>query len=186
MEVKLSNVRLSFPNLFTPKSVNGGAPKYSASFLLDKVDNEVDLRHLKEAMKEVASDKWPSKIPSGIKSCLHDGSEKEDKDGYGEGVMYINSNSDQAPAVVDGANRLLNEASGKPYGGCYVNAVIQLWAQDNQFGKRINAQLLGVQFVKDGDRFGRAPFDPNQAFTTLETAGVGETFDYSDPVKAPF
>jgi len=29
-----------------------------------------------------------------------------------------------------------------------------LWAQNNQYGKRINAQLDGVQFVRDGDPFG--------------------------------
>jgi len=29
-----------------------------------------------------------------------------------------------------------------------------LWAQDNQFGKRVNAELLGVQFVRDGEPFG--------------------------------
>jgi hypothetical protein len=43
-------------------------------------------------------------------------------------------------------------SSGKPYSGCYVNAVIELWAQDNKFGKRINASLMGVQFLRDGQR----------------------------------
>ncbi|MWN55950.1 ssDNA-binding protein, partial [Escherichia coli] len=37
--------------------------------------------------------------------------------------------------------------------GCYVNAVIDIWAQDNNFGKRINASLGGVQFLRDGDAF---------------------------------
>ena len=40
------------------------------------------------------------------------------------------------------------------YAGCYVNAVIELWFQNNGFGKRVNANLLGVQFFKDGEPFG--------------------------------
>ena len=32
--------------------------------------------------------------------------------------------------------------------------VIDVWAQNNQYGKRINAQLDGVQFVRDGEPFG--------------------------------
>mgnify|MGYP001230954780 CR=1 FL=1 len=36
----------------------------------------------------------------------------------------------------------------------YVNANIELWAQNNAYGKRINATLLVVQFSKDGEPFG--------------------------------
>ena len=43
------------------------------------------------------------------------------------------------------------EEDGVIYDGCYVTAIIGIWAQDNKFGKRINANLLGVQFKKDGD-----------------------------------
>lgn len=52
------------------------------------------------------------------------------------------------------------------YSGCYVHAVVDVWAQDNDNGKRINCQLLGVQFAGDGD-----------AFTT---GAVGETDDFDD------
>ena len=48
----------------------------------------------------------------------------------------------------------LTEDDNVIYGGCYVNAIIELWAQDNNYGKRINANLLGVQFHKDGEPFG--------------------------------
>jgi hypothetical protein len=35
-----------------------------------------------------------------------------------------------------------------------VNAIVTLWPQNNQYGKRINALLDGVQFNRDGDPFG--------------------------------
>jgi hypothetical protein len=37
--------------------------------------------------------------------------------------------------------------------------VISLWAQDNSWGKRINATLLGAQFHSDGEAFGDAGID---------------------------
>lgn len=31
--------------------------------------------------------------------------------------------------------------------------MLEFWAQDNKFGKRVNATLMGVQFFRDGDAF---------------------------------
>jgi hypothetical protein len=70
--------------------------------------------------------------------------------------MFVAASAQETapPTVVDAARQALTERSGKPYAGCYVNASIELWAQDNAYGKRINATLRGVQFVRDGDSFG--------------------------------
>jgi tripartite-type tricarboxylate transporter receptor subunit TctC len=57
--------------------------------------------------------------------------------------------------VVGRKLEVLTEDDNKPFAGCYVNATIRLWAQDNQYGKRINAQLRAVQYVKDGAAFKR-------------------------------
>jgi hypothetical protein len=43
-----------------------------------------------------------------------------------------------------------------------------VWAQDNQYGKRINAALRAVQFVKDGAPFGEGNIDVSQEFTALD------------------
>ena len=48
----------------------------------------------------------------------------------------------------------ITEDDNVVYAGCYVNAIITLWAQNNSYGKRVNAQLDGVQFVRDGEPFG--------------------------------
>ncbi len=58
------------------------------------------------------------------------------------------------PLVLDkDAKTHLYATDGKPYAGCYVNASIDIWAQDSQYGKRVNAGLRGVQFIRDGDKF---------------------------------
>jgi hypothetical protein len=38
-----------------------------------------------------------------------------------------------------------------------VLAHISLWTQDNNFGQKINANLLGLQFLRDGDAFAGGP-----------------------------
>jgi hypothetical protein len=55
--------------------------------------------------------------------------------------------------VYDKNKTFLTEADGKPYAGCYVNCALNIWAQDNQYGRRINAELVSVQFLRDGDAF---------------------------------
>lgn len=49
---------------------------------------------------------------------------------------------------------ILSARDGKPYGGCYVNVTLDVWVQDNKFGRRINCQLKGVQYLREGDAFG--------------------------------
>jgi hypothetical protein len=146
----LKNVRLSFPQLFQPKSVMGSEPKYSAAFLLEKSDPQVAAT--RKAIAAMTTAKWGKVIPRSLKVCLHDGSEKE-FDGY-EDSFYISANSAKRPLVLDRDRRPLSTDEGIPYAGCFVNGLVRLWAQDNQFGKRVNAELLGVQFVRDGEPFG--------------------------------
>jgi hypothetical protein len=38
---------------------------------------------------------------------------------------------------------------------------LSLWGQNNKFGKRVNAQLDGVQFNQDGEPFGDAGVSTN-------------------------
>jgi hypothetical protein len=147
----LKQVRLSFPSLFKPKSIQGSEPKYSASFLIEKDDPQ--LAGLRAAIQKTINDKWEKNRPKGIKICLHNGDEKE-YDGYTEGIMFLNSSSARRPTVIDRDKSRLTEEDGRPYAGCYVNAIVRLWAQDNQFGKRINAELCGVQFAAEGEAFG--------------------------------
>lgn len=161
MKIKLQNVRLSFPNLFTAKKQDpdsASPPTFSASFLLDPKDSQI--KAIEAALEQVAKDKWGAKADAVLKQlrasdklALHNGDSKSQYAGY-EGMLFINASNPTRPLVLDRDKSPLTEQDGKPYGGCYVNVSLELWAQDNKFGKRINASLGGVQFVKDGDRFG--------------------------------
>jgi len=158
MKIKLNNVRLAFPVLFEAKTVNGeGKPAFSASFLIDPKDPQV--KTINQAIEQVAKDKWGAKADAVLKQmqaqdklCLHDGDLKEMYDGF-PGNLYVSARAPARPLVIDKDKNPLTEADGKPYAGCYVNASVELWPQDNNYGKRINASLRGVQFLRDGDAF---------------------------------
>ncbi len=163
MKVKLSNVRLAFPALYEAKTVNGeGKPAFSAVFLIDAGSPQI--KAINQAIEAVAKDKWGAKadaylkqMRAGDKLCLHDGDLKSAYDGFA-GMLFISARSATRPLVLDADKTPLTEKDGKPYAGCYVNASIELWPQDNNYGKRVNASLRGVQFLRDGDAFaGSAP-----------------------------
>ena len=177
-KVKLTNVRLSFPALFTPEkntNDNGEVRKsWKASFLMDK-DKHADLiEQIEDTIEDVIADKWGKNPPKlkAEKKCLRDGDD-EDYDGYAD-MMYLSARSYSRPPVVDRDRSPLVEEDGKPYAGCYVNAVVHLWAQDNDNGKRVNASLEAVQFVKDGDAFGRAPVDVDEEFDDIDDGDEDE------------
>ena len=158
MKIKLTNVRLSFAQLFEAKTVNGeGKPAFSASFLINP--NDPQIAAINAAIEAVAKDKWGAKaeatlkiMRSADKTCLHSGDLKANYDGF-EGMMYISSRNALRPLVIDVDKTPLVAEDGKPYSGCFVNASVELWAQDNNYGKRVNATLMGVQFFKDGESF---------------------------------
>jgi hypothetical protein len=173
--VRLKRVRLSFPNLHRPKGFAGdpnSKPAYSATFLLNKKAHAAEIAAIKKATEHAIKEEWKGKAPSGLKLCLRDGSEKADTDGYGDEVMFVAARNEKPVFVVDGKLQKLDEASGKPYAGCYVNAVIRLWAQDNKFGKRVNASLGNVQFVADGEAFGESARAPEDDFEEIEDESV--------------
>ena len=171
MIVKLNNVRLCFPQLFEAKTVNGeGKPAFSAAFLIDPKDPQLDV--LNKAIEAVAKEKWGAKsdamlktIRAADKTCLHSGDLKANDDGF-EGMMYVSARNALRPLVVDVNKAPLTAEDGKPYAGCYVNASVELWTQDNNYGKRVNATLMGVQFYKDGESFAGG--------------GVADTDDFDD------
>jgi hypothetical protein len=158
MKLKLNNVRLAFPALFEAKTVNGeGEPAFSAVLLIDPKDPQV--KTINAAIDAVAKEKWGPKADTHLaamrkadKTCLHDGDLKQQYSGF-EGQLFVSARSKSRPLVIDGDKSPLTAADGRPYAGCYVHASIELWAQDNNYGKRVNAQIRGVQFYRDGDAF---------------------------------
>lgn len=167
MIITLQNVRLSFPNIFEPKAFKpGDMPKYQAAFLLAKSDPQI--KKIEDVIKNVATEKWKDKGVQIVKSirgnnnkfCFQDGNNKS-YDGY-QDTMALSSSSAARPLVLDRDKSPLTVSDGRPYGGCYVNCSVDIFAYTNS-GNGIAAQLRGIQFYKDGDAFnGGAPLNENE------------------------
>lgn len=169
--IMLKNVRLSYPQLFVAKAIEAGKePKYSASFLLNKKEHAALITQIEKVTARVALDKFKKNVKLN-RVPLRDGNEKEDKDGYGDEVMFLNASELRRPVVVDYDKSPLTAEDPKPYAGCIVNASIRLFAFDHpQGGKGVSAALRVVQFVKDGESFGAGPIDIDaDGFESLST-----------------
>lgn len=151
MKIKLHNVRLSFPSVFRRENFNGEEGKFAATFLINKESQSDKIKEIQKGIESLIADRLKGAKLKEDKICLKDGDGIEYA-GYA-GHMSIKASNNKRPLVLNADKSQLTEDDGKLYAGCYVNAVIELWAQDNQYGKRINANLLGVQFFKDGEPF---------------------------------
>jgi len=196
--VVLRDVRLSYGHIFKPgkgmKDDDGNVQpgKFGANLLMDP-DTDVgkaNLKRLKKAKEDVMKAKWGDKQPKlkAEKLCTRDGNEEEGEE-Y-QDMYFVSARNPDQPSIIDnrkGKNGKwipLKSSDGRPYSGCYVNAIVTLWAQDNDYGKRVNAVLESVQFLKHGEAFGAAPVDPNDEFDDddVEGADVEEIDDPNDSI----
>lgn len=194
MKIQLKMARGAFLKLTKPEKVNGqGNPKFSGAFILE-ADSEFydeNIAKIETAIEAVANEKWGKKAPDMLKSlksqnklALHDGDTKAELDGYA-GNMFVNASAEAAkpPVLVDQyrnvVSRQANEDGVAPsdtlfYSGCYVNVILNIWAQDNEFGKRVNASLSGVQFAAHGTPFGGSAPAAADEFEMLDEDFAGE------------
>lgn len=180
--------RLAFAEgVFKKKAIANdpsSTPRYNCGLLLPADDKQVAA--ITKIEKDLVTEhQWKSKedgeavyktLKKKDKLALKDGDDKTKYDGFA-GCMYLSPSTDTRPTVVDRDRSPLTEDDGKVYSGCYVNAKVEIWVQDNNWGQRVNCKLLGVQFVKDGDSFGSGspPANPDD-FPDLDAAG-GEDDD---------
>ena len=177
MIVKLQNVRISFPNLFEAKAVNGeGEPRFSAVFVIEP--GSANAKTLANALDTVAKEKWGAKGPGTLadlkakgRVCYQERAKTnasgEVYDGF-EGMHHVSAGNTARVPIIDRDTTPLTPQDGRPYGGCYVDASIEVWAQDNSWGKRINGKLRWVQFRADGEAFsGGAPVSQDE-FSAIE------------------
>lgn len=198
MKVRLNNVRMAFSqHLFqAQKNVNDdGSVSYSHSAVFLLPPDHPDLPTLKKAMQEAAKEAWGAKakdvyaqLTKKDRVCLRDGADKADQyDGF-EGMLYVSTRSKTKPKTLDQAKNAVTERDGVLYSGAFVTAVIDVYAQDNQYGKRINAQLMGVQKFRDGDAFGGGKVADDDDFDDVsvtdddgnEVSGEGSLWDEDD------
>ena len=159
-KVITGEVRLSYANLWEPKSINGGAPKYSVSIIIPKSDTRT-IAKIKAAI-EAAYREGETKLKgngktvpalSVLKTPLRDGdTERPDDEAYA-GSYFINANSATAPGIVDSACETILERS-QLYSGVYARASVNFFAFNSNGNKGIACGLNNIQKLRDGDPLG--------------------------------
>jgi hypothetical protein len=143
----------------------------------DLVKAEVD-RLIREAkLKGLPADK----------KCLRNGDDsgKPEDEGY-----YTVSASELRRPVVRGNFR--DKKTGKAvvlkpgvddeviYGGCWGNVLVRPWYMNNKFGKRVNANLIAVQFLKDDEAYGQGRIGEDDIDETFDEFADDDDSGYDD------
>lgn len=154
----LNNVRLAFASVFQRAVFSGVAGKYEATLLLDKEEQADQIRTIRREIDEALLAKFgnESKVPKAIrneKNCaLRDG-DNVDYDGFA-GCMSFKCSNKVQPKLLDRQKNDIDADSGLLYSGCYADASVGIWIQDNEYGRKVNANLFALRFREHGEPFG--------------------------------
>lgn len=184
----LKNVRLGYgPNLFVPQHFKNDpttSKRFDAPLLIEHDDPQNAA--IVAQIEQVAADAWGAKAKTVLALCRSD----KQKYCYADGDLKVNSEGDAVESmggyfilsahrsIKNGPPRIL-DATGRDttdaemfYGGCYVNARVEIWAQVKGTGSPgIRASFGIVQFVADGDRIGGGGVSRSnlEGFDVIET-----------------
>lgn len=157
MKIVLKDVRLAFPTIWEPKAFEDGSkPRFSAVFLVEP--GSANDKLIETTISAVAKETFGAKFEKQLevfrnnsqKFCYLDGDLK-DYDGFA-GMKYISCHSQTRPKLIDRQKNPTAESDGILYGGCYVNAVIDIWGQKGRY-PGIRASFSTIQFYRDGEHF---------------------------------
>lgn len=150
-------VRLSYANVWEPRSINGGPEKYSVSIIVPKSDTKT-IKNINDAIDAAIEDgkgKFGGKIPSKnqLKLPLRDGDiDKKHDDAYADSY-FINANSRTAPEIVDRhVNPILDRS--EVYSGVYARVSINFYAFNTNGNRGVACGLGNIQKINDGEPLG--------------------------------
>ena len=154
------DTRWSYANVWEPKSINGGTPKYSVSLIIPKSDTKT-VAKIKAAI-QAAYEEGAAKLKgngksipalAAIKNPLRDGDIERPDDPAYAGAYFINANSATAPGIVDAdCNPVLTRS--EVYSGVYGRASISLYAFNSNGNKGIACGLNNLQLIRAGEPLG--------------------------------
>lgn len=154
------DTRWSYANVWEPKSINGGTPKYSVSLIIPKSDSKT-VAAIKKAI-EAAYKEGEAKLKGNsrsvpaleaIKTPLRDGDlERPDDEAYANSY-FINANSTTPPGIVD-VNVQPIITRSEVYSGVYGRASINFYAFNSNGNRGIACGLNNLQKIRDGEPLG--------------------------------
>jgi hypothetical protein len=178
--ILIKYVIFSYPHVFTTyagKNADGtpGTPKFSVTGLGQKATHVSAKNLCKEVGEALLAENNVKRLADDRK--FYRNGDAAAKDGYDGMFTFSASESAERPPFVrgpDGSPWDKTKAQ-RIYGGCVGNMLVRPWFQaDKGNGIRINAGLVGVQFVRDGEPFGNARISEDEIADTFENEGDDE------------
>src|SRR5699024_1469588 len=150
-------VRLSYANVWEPKSINGGKEKYSVSVIIPKSDTKTleAIEKAVDAAIEEGRGKFGGKIPNkqSLKLPLRDGDiDRSDDEAYADS-FFVNANSITPPQILDADINPILERS-EVYSGVYARVSINFYAFNSNGNRGIACGLGNIQKIRDGESLG--------------------------------
>ena len=188
--ILIKEVRASHPHVFRPyrdPKEPDKVGKYTIVGLMPKTRAYFPAKNLiRDHIDQLIREAKLKGLAAGSK-FLRDG-DLTAKEEYAN--MYtINASEQRRPAV---RSNMRDPKTKKPmilkpgvdedsiYAGCWVNLLIRPWYQDNSFGKRVNANLIAVQFVRDDEVFGKGRITDEEVDDTFDEFAEEGDSGYSD------
>ena len=163
MKLTLKNATLSFPSLFTPETYQGQNPRFRADVIL----NEDHVNAVKTTIHKVVADVAGDKAEAVIKRLqtdakrfpLRDGDNKVNSDGeiYAgyEGKQYVAASAkENKPPKLYSRYKGVEPKEVDFFSGAEADVILDVWFQDNKWGKAVNITLLGVRATGGGTPLG--------------------------------
>lgn len=153
------DVKMSYLHILEPASINGGAEKYSGSFLFPK--GSPDIARIKACI-QAAYDEGQAKLKgngktvpplSSLKTPLRDGDVDRAGDEAYAGYYFINANNSTKPGIVDkDLNPIMDP--DEVYSGMFGRVSMNFYAFNSNGNRGIACSLNNVMKCKDGPRLG--------------------------------
>lgn len=167
-QIMLKNIMLAFPALAEPQSLGDGEPAYGAKFPIEP--GSENHKAIEAAIRAEAEAQWKDKAASVLsmleedkKLCFIKGTYRSKKTGEAyegfENKFYLSTrNAKTQPTVFNEYGDQLEKKGDierQAFSGAIAKGVsIEIWAQDNKWGRRVNCTLRGVMLSGEGENIG--------------------------------
>lgn len=191
--IRIDNVRFSYPHIDAPyESENDDGQKKAAFSIAGMMPKETHTE-AKNLLKEVIQGlltKNDVKVGTGF-WCLADGDKLAEEDDGKElyaGHFIVKASEKRRPSCRKRTGEIMSEREieDEIYGGMWGNILIRPWYFNGKarngktYPKRILANLIGVQKVRDDDPFGEGRVSDEGVFDKVEGEDGGDGLNDDD------
>lgn len=168
IKVLIKDVMLGFPALAEPQSLGDGEPAYGVK--LPITPGSANEKLIEDAIREEAKAVWKDKADSILEMLREDGklcfikkeyrskSTGEVYEGFQKSHYLGTRNAKVQPSIFNQYGEAIEKKGDierQAYSGAIASGVsVEIWAQDNKWGKRVNCTLLGVMLSGEGTSIG--------------------------------